>query len=259
MPSPRGGPRGALPPNATVIRHELVSPTILRLRVRPDDPVPAFDPGQYFALGLEAGEGLVQRPYSTSSPRGEDDGLEFLVRLVASGALTPRLWRLREGARLRLGRPKGLFTPAPGDDRRPLLVATGTGIAPMLSILESRLRELPDGGPRRSPLVVHGASHAVDLVGRSRLAALAAEGRIGYVPAVSRPSDPANGGWRGETGRLDAVLPRLLAAHADRSGRDRRLRVRGGGVAGAVEAVLRAHGMPASAIRTEAWSGPGRD
>src|SRR5450759_4093523 len=90
-PPPPRAPRADLSaPNATITEREDVSPGVARLRIRPDDGVPAFEPGQYLALGLDLDGRPLQRPYSTASARGETDALEFLVRLVPDGALTPR-------------------------------------------------------------------------------------------------------------------------------------------------------------------------
>ena len=242
-------------PNATLVGREAVGSTIVRLHVRPDCGIPSFRPGQYLALGLQVdGGGLVQRPYSTSSPADEPDALEFLVRLVPDGALTPRLWDLRPGARLHLGRPKGLFTGDLADPRRPLLVGTGTGIAPLLSILETRIRDLPADREAARPVIVHGAAFVADLAGRSRLAALDAIGRVAYVPAVSRASDAANAGWRGATGRLDGLLPGILAIHGVDPGSTIAYICGNPSLVDAALQVLGGLGFPAEAIRAEAWS-----
>src|SRR4029078_213560 len=74
---------------------------------------------------------------STSSDSGSRVALEFLIRLVPDGAFTPRLWALRVGDRLRIGRDKGLFTLRPGDLRTHLFVATGTGLAPFVAMVPS--------------------------------------------------------------------------------------------------------------------------
>ena len=124
--------------------------------------MPAFSPGQYLALGLPAGGRLVQRPYSTASAAGETDALEFLVRLVPGGMLTPRLWRLALGARAHVGHPKGRFVPDRNDARRPVYIATGTGIAPLMAMLETRLRERFDE-PSRLPIVIHGVARTTSL------------------------------------------------------------------------------------------------
>lgn len=230
-----------------------IADTILRLRIRPDGGVPPFEPGQYLAIGIEADGALLQRPYSTASARGEADILEFLVRLVPPGALTPRLWRLTPGARVRLGRPKGRFIPDRDDPRRPLLVATGTGIAPLVSMLETRLRETPDGPPRRRPIVVHGVARVADLAYRDRMEHLAATARITYIPAVSRPSDPANLGWLGATGRLDALLPSVLEAAGATPGNTVAFVCGNPAMTDAVRAALGLRGWPADDVRSEAY------
>jgi ferredoxin--NADP+ reductase len=193
-------------PNASLVGRVDLTPSIARFVVRPDDGVPAFQPGQYFALGLAVDGRLLQRPYSTSSPSGTGHELEFLVRLVAGGAFTPRLWRLAVGDRLRIGPPKGLFTLRPDDSRTHLFISTGTGLAPFVAMLAG-LRARP-----RLPrsIVVHGVARVGELAYRDQLEGWArASARVRYVPALSRPDDPANAGWTGVAGRIDATLDRI--------------------------------------------------
>jgi ferredoxin/flavodoxin---NADP+ reductase len=206
--------RPVLEPNAALVARIELTPTIVRFIVRPDDGVSPFEPGQYFALGLTVDGRPLQRPYSTASASDSQTELEFLIRLVPDGALTPRLWALREGDRLHIGRARGLFTLRPGDPRTHLFVATGTGLAPFVSMIASLRRDLdgsnqtsvPATGPPRA-IVIHGVAHVNELAYRDRLERQAA-GRVGlrYVPVVSRPTHPANAGWAGMVGRLDVVL-----------------------------------------------------
>jgi ferredoxin-NADP reductase len=253
-PPPPRAPRADLAAlNATIMEREEVSTGVTRLRIRPDDGVPDFEPGQYLALGLELDGRPLQRPYSTASARGETDALEFLIRLVPDGALTPRLWPLRAGSRVRLGRPRGIFTADAADPRRPVYVATGTGIAPLVSMLETRLRETDDGPSSRRPIVIHGVARAADLAWRGRFEALAARGRIAYVPAVSRPADPANAGWTGATGRVDVLLPSILAATGTAPDATVAFICGNPGMTDAAGVALRAFGLADEAIRSEAY------
>ena len=152
-------------------------------------------------------------------------------------------------------RRRGLFgADYPTDPRQPLLVGTGTGIAPLLSILETRLRESPAGATTTIPIVVHGASFVADLAGRFRLAALDAAGSIAYVPAVSRASDAANAGWGGAAGRLDGLLPDVLARHGVDPGATLAFVCGNPSLVAAAAHVLLGLGFPADAIRSEAWS-----
>ncbi len=250
LPPIAAGARAGLnvAPNATLIeRHDLTG-SIARFRIRPDEVAPAVEPGQYLALGLPVDGRLLQRPYSTATPRGAHRELEFLVRLVPDGAFTPRLWDLGVGDRLRLGRPKGLFTLLPDDRRTHLFIATGTGLAPFVSMLETLLAERE---PPRA-VVLHGVARATELAYRERFIAWAAEGhKVTYLPAVSRPADPVNLGWGGAVGRIDALLDAVCAAE----GLDPR-----GTVAylcgnpemiAAGQRILAGQGFPTEAIRSE--------
>lgn len=210
LPAPALGTRTAPPigDNAVVVGREDLSPSVARFRIRPDDP-PHVEPGQYLALGLVVDGRIVQRPYSTATLAGVHEELEFLIRLVPGGTFTPLLWDLAVGDRLRIGRPKGLFTRIPNDDRTHLFIATGTGLAPFVAMIETLLLE---PAPPMS-VVIHGVAHAAELAYRERFERWAADGLVTYVPSISRPADQANAGWTGRTGRIDAILDDVCAAH----------------------------------------------
>jgi ferredoxin-NADP reductase len=144
----------------------------------------------------------------------------------------------------------------PDDARRPLFVATGTGIAPLLSMIEGTLRAGPGGHSRQPPILIHGVSRACDLAYRGRLEALAARGALAYLPAVSRPSDPANAAWTGAAGRVDGLLPDVARFHAV-DPLDAVAYVCGNpGMTEAATATLVALGLPPDAVRAEAYWTP---
>jgi ferredoxin--NADP+ reductase len=199
----------ALDDNAVVAGRVDLTRSVARFRIRPDAPVGHVEPGQYLTLGLMVDGRRLQRPYSTATPAGVHAELEFLIRLVPGGALTPRLWDLRVGDRLHLGRPKGLFTRIPDDPRTHLFIATGTGLAPFAAMVGTLLQE---PSPPRA-VVVHGVAHVAELAYRERFERHAAAGVVAYAPSISRPGDPANAGWAGRTGRIDAILEDVWDAH----------------------------------------------
>ncbi len=255
------GPRGVrrapdLTDNAVLVARDLLSPTVARLVVRPDAGIAPFVAGQYLALGVRVADRVVQRPYSTASDPAHADAHEFLVRHVPDGALTPRLWSLPVGSRVRLGPPKGAFTLVDGDRKAHLFVATGTGIAPFLAMLRTLARR---PHPPRTVLV-HGAALTEDLVCGGEIACLEAGGLpITYIPTISRPDDPANRGWQGRTGRAEAVLAAVLrSADLPPDGVSAYLCGNPGMVATA-EAELLAHGVPPADVHAERYwtaSGP---
>src|ERR1044071_3239319 len=117
-----------------------------------------FRNGHFVMIGLPAandGDRPLMRAYSICSANYEDH-LEFFSIKVANGPLTSRLQHLKPGDDIVISRkPTGSLLL---DDLRPgkrlYLLATGTGLAPFLSIEGSRrLRALREdrAGARRAP------------------------------------------------------------------------------------------------------------
>jgi len=227
-----------------------VSASVARFVVRPDGPMLPFRAGQYLALGMRIDGRLVQRPYSTAACARTARDHEFLIRHVPDGALTPHLWTLDVGGRVILGPPKGLFVLEADDPRDHLLVSSGTGLAPFVSMA----RTLVDRGQPPRIVVVHGVSHASDLAYRERLETWHRDGHVAYVPTVSRPHDPTNAGWTGRTGRTDAALADACA-ELDPANTVAYLCGNPGMVDGA-EGLLRSRGF--TDVRAERFWGPGQ-
>lgn len=203
--------------NAVVTQRVDLAPGLMILRVAPDAwTLPDFIPGQFAVLGMPAGaprvEGadpesapedptkLVRRSYSIASSSNAREFMEFYINLVSSGELTPRLFALKPGDRLWLG-PKvaGLFTldPVP-ENTNLLLMATGTGIAPYMSMLRTFLT----AKTFKNIAILHGARHSWDLGYASELSAMARLcDTFLYIPTISRPQqEPVP--WRGQTGYI---------------------------------------------------------
>lgn len=224
--------------NATLTGRIDVTPQLAILQVQLDKAEFAFLPGQYTVLGLrhdaprlpEAtpaedsqapsnGNGkFIQRAYSIASASQRHDCLEFYVSLVTNGDLTPRLFAMKHGDRLFVGpRAKGVFTlTGVPSTANILLVATGTGLAPYISMLRTHVLDTLQPTPRpdeRKIAVLHGASYSWDLGYRGELEALKlARPTFAYIPVVSRPeADPA---WQGRTGRLTGWLENPALADA---------------------------------------------
>lgn len=98
-----------------------------------------FTAGQFARIGIQDGGDLIVRAYSVvSSPY--DDILEFFSIVVPDGAFTSRLQHLKAGDHLYLEKiPYGFLTLARYQQPAPYdlwLLATGTGLAPFLSMLQ---------------------------------------------------------------------------------------------------------------------------
>ena len=125
-----------------------------------------FENGHFVMIGLEVDGKPLMRAYSIASPNYSDE-LEFLSIKVDDGPLTSRLQHIQEGDQVLVGRkPVGslvLSDLRPG--RNLFLFATGTGLAPFLSIIRD-----PDAYERfENVALVHGVRQASDLAYREYL------------------------------------------------------------------------------------------
>jgi ferredoxin/flavodoxin---NADP+ reductase len=205
--------------NATLTGREDVNPQLIIIRVQPDGELFSFKPGQFAVLGLlgrearvpEAGpeetilepDKMIRRAYSIASSSVERRYLEFYVTLVASGELTPRLFALRHGSRLLLTpKASGFFTLDRVDPAKAvLLIATGTGLAPYMSMLRTMLIQETE----RKFVVLHGARYSWDLGYRAELESLARiRPNLIYLPSITRPAEDPH--FRGLTGRIQTLL-----------------------------------------------------
>jgi len=101
----------------------------------------AYRPGQFLTLRIPGpGGSSLARCYSLSSSPGQGDELRVTVKRVAEGHGSNWICdNLSAGAELDTLPPAGTFTPRSLDEDL-LLVAAGSGITPVLSILRAALR-----------------------------------------------------------------------------------------------------------------------
>lgn len=90
-----------------------------------------FEPGQRIRFLYES----LERDYSITSARESDD-LSLCIRKIEGGAFSTALSKIDEGTGLEFTGPHGYFTYKPSN-RIPVFIATGTGIAPFVSMCRS--------------------------------------------------------------------------------------------------------------------------
>lgn len=183
------------------------TPSLLSIGVTRDAAF-RFTPGHYARLGItDSTTQPVFRPLSIASAPA-DPWLEFFCTLIPGGEFSARLAALRVGDPVEVELASyGFLTVdslAPGTDL--WLLASGTGLAPFLSML--RDRAVWQAFDRL--VVVHSVRHAVELAYADELERLAeapspgsARARLRYLPAVTR--EP------GATA-LAARIPALIAS-----------------------------------------------
>ncbi|MFJ4291518.1 2Fe-2S iron-sulfur cluster-binding protein [Cupriavidus sp. NPDC089707] len=173
----------------------------------PDAGALDYRPGQY--LKLRSADGLARSFSMASVPR--DGRVDLHVRRIPGGAFTDGvLPRMKAGDAIDVELPLGNFFYRARDYRPLLMVATGTGLAPIKAILES-LMDDPDCPPVS---LYWGMRQAQDLYLHGDIPAWGERlYEFQYVPVLSRAGED----WQGRRGYVhDAALADLgdLSEHA---------------------------------------------
>ncbi len=177
---------------------EPLTETLYRLRLRLPEPL-VYYPGQFVELEIPGRPG-EWRAYSIAN-RDERE-LEFIVKRLSAGAFSGQVDRLGPGAPLTLRGPFGASYLREGQ-APVLLVATGSGLAPLRAMLHSVAQERDT----RPILFYYGARTRADLPVESELESLCAElPHLDYRPCLSQPSPAC--AWEGRTGRVTQAIQR---------------------------------------------------
>jgi NAD(P)H-flavin reductase/hemoglobin-like flavoprotein len=123
---------------AEVTGHELRTPGIAVLTLRPSEPFP-YRPGQHLTVQTPRWP-RVWRRYSIANAPRDDGSVTLHVRAIGGGLVSNTLvHHTRPGDILLLGRAEGVMTPdTESGRRRPVLgLAGGTGLAPLKAVAEA--------------------------------------------------------------------------------------------------------------------------
>ena len=163
----------------TVLDVNHYSDVMFSFRTTRSDDIRPFKAGQFTMIGMSDDD--ILRAYSIAS-EPDADHLEFLSIKVPGGPLTERLKNIKSGDQIEVGnRPTGtLVLDNLTDAKRLWCVATGTGLAPYLSIIRD-----PRTFQRFDEIIVtHTARTTDELAYYDLLSSLP----ITYYPTVTRES-----------------------------------------------------------------------
>ncbi|MDX6311353.1 MAG: 3-phenylpropionate/trans-cinnamate dioxygenase ferredoxin reductase component [Streptomyces sp.] len=195
----------------TVKVHRITRPTpdvvVLQLRL-PTGQRAAFTAGQYLKVLLPDGD---SRNYSMANPPHQNDSVQLHIRVVPGGRFSDGILPgLDKDDPLTVELPYGEFSLGTESHRPAVLLATGTGFAPVKSMVEDQLRRRAD-----RPLHLYwGGRREEDLYLRDLAAGWAARAPwFGFTPVLSEPGP----GWTGRTGWVHRAV---LADHPDLAGHE---------------------------------------
>jgi propane monooxygenase reductase subunit len=187
---------------ATVEAVEALTHDIKRLVLRVDEPADfAFVPGQYVDLHIPGAEG-ARRSFSMANVPG-DRTIELMIKCYAGGRLSGMLdGEIRPGQQIGFTGPYGAFRLRRGD-KPILMVAGGSGMAPILSLL----RQLAASGTERPVRFFYGARTQRDLFHLAEIEALGAQiADFRFTPVLSDEE------WDGARGFVHDAVDAFLAS-----------------------------------------------
>ena len=210
-----------------------------------------FRPGQAVLIGAPGGP---RRPYSIAcSPElaSETGALELLIALESDGTLGAHLPESRPGSPIEVEGPMGTFlVPVDPPEERLLFVAGGTGIAPLRAMIDHLLRRPSPPRLRRGISLLYSARNGDEFAFIDEFRGHEQRGQLEIHQTVTRDGSAAWMGGRGRIGRshFERVVHEptntLCFVCGPRAMVNESVSTLGG------------LGVPAGAIRTEAWGVP---
>jgi len=165
---------------------------LVELKLPPHEKF-VFHTGQYLDFLLRDGR---RRSFSMANPPSSDSVIELHIREVPGGFFTGQVFNeMKEKDMLRIQGPFGTFILRDDSSRPVIMIAGGTGFAPLKSMLEV----VREKGCDRPIHLYWGARAARDLYFDKQLKQWLEElDCLTYTPVLSEPD--ASGGWSGATG-----------------------------------------------------------
>jgi ferredoxin-NADP reductase len=197
-----------LPPTfeARLVQARTLTPSVRELTFERLDGQPmAFVPGQWLNALLPLasdGSDTMKRSYSIASAPDGSPRFEIALTRVQGGPGSNWLCALGEASVLRFSGPQGFFTRPVEGAPPSLMVATGTGVTPMRSMVRAAIA----AGSRTPMWLLLGVRHEEDLVYESEFDAI--KDRFDFFRFESTLSQPLTA-WAGRRGYVQRHVREL--------------------------------------------------
>ena len=166
-----------------------------------------FAPGQFISIKQPKPDGKVHtRAYSIASPPRTDATFDLCLNRVENGFLSNWLCDLKIGTNVQFHGPHGLFVMRePRTDA--VFIATGTGIAPIRSVVQWLFAE-PERNQHHEYWLVFGTRYEDSLYYREEFEGIQTQNpNFHYVPTLSRCGDR----WQGCRGYVQDHVRQIVA------------------------------------------------
>ncbi len=178
----------------TLIKKQIVTPEIWSFTFTSPEPV-QFNPGQFVMLRQPNALPKYNRAFSIANAPNTKE-ITFLIKKIPNGHVSGYLETAAPGVSIEAGQPVGRFTLNPTDTDR-VFVATGTGLAPIISFIESK--------PTIPFALLFGVRSETDLFWTEKL------DTTKTTITLSQPSDV----WTGARGRVTAHIDSTIKNHPE--------------------------------------------
>jgi len=194
---------------ATTEHIESLSYNVRSFRFRLQEPPQLpFKAGQFIIINVPHEGKTVKRAYSIASAPHEPFTLELCIQKAEGGIASTYFWQLKEGDPVSLSGPHGNFLLKEPLDYEPVFMATGTGVAPLRSMIKHLFQVNFTG----NVWLLFGTRYEHALLYESEFRSLAGLRRnFHYVPTVSRPKE-----WHGETGHIQQTFQKHITDFANK-------------------------------------------
>ncbi|TGL19916.1 flavodoxin reductase [Leptospira yanagawae] len=182
-----------------VFQQKILTDEICEISIQLDTKL-NFKAGQYVSLSFEGME--AERNYSIANAPNEKGIVRFIIRKVPNGKLSNYIFN--ESLVGKKAKVKGAFGNFYlRENKNPILmVAGGSGLAPILAILEQGILN----GTKRPLTLLFGARKKEDLYKTNEIQKIEKiwKGKFTFVPILSE--EPKNSSWKGERGLVTSKI-----------------------------------------------------
>lgn len=171
----------------------------------PDDVNFSFKAGQFIMIDLPINHKYTNRAYSIASPPNDRNTFELCIVLNPEGKGTPYMWENYEvGDQVMVSKPLGKFGLPQVIDRDICFICTGTGIAPLRSMLIDLLNRREE---KKNIYMIFGTRHAKDILYYKDMKAIEQlYSEFKFIPVLSREEN-----WMGEKGYVHNVYENIFS------------------------------------------------
>lgn len=161
-----------------------------------------FKAGQFCMVYVPKDNKSLKKPYSICSAPFEAGYLDLCIKFIEGGYATNWFWTLKEGDQVTLTIPYGGFLIKEPINYDFVFIATGTGIAPLRSMIKTLLKE----GCQRQITLIFGVRYEDEILYYDEFVEIEKKHKnFKFVPTVSRPKV-----WKGEVGYVQDELKKYV-------------------------------------------------